>query len=110
MATQFRDTQCGHLIRFLTGDKMLQHPDEIDPEPCCAALASRTSKKGSNTSAEAQKELEADKETGVLVDWYGADDPEVRSAPYLPPTRYWFADADDGIRTLRTGPQAGNSS
>ena len=31
MTTQFRNTQFGHLVRFLSGDKLFRYPDEIDP-------------------------------------------------------------------------------
>ena len=31
MTTQFRDTQFGHLVRFLSGNKLFRYPDEIDP-------------------------------------------------------------------------------
>jgi DHA1 family multidrug resistance protein-like MFS transporter len=31
MATQFRDTACGQLIRLLSNKKLLRYPDELDP-------------------------------------------------------------------------------
>lgn len=31
MATQFRDTACGQLIRLLSRKKLLRYPDEVDP-------------------------------------------------------------------------------
>lgn len=31
MTSQFRDTQFGHLMRFLSGDKLFRYPDEVDP-------------------------------------------------------------------------------
>jgi DHA1 family multidrug resistance protein-like MFS transporter len=30
MTTQFRDTQFGHLVRFLSHNKLFQYPDELD--------------------------------------------------------------------------------
>jgi DHA1 family multidrug resistance protein-like MFS transporter len=31
MASLSRDTQFGHLLRFISGNKFLRYPDEIDP-------------------------------------------------------------------------------
>lgn len=31
MTTQIRDTQFGHLIRYISGNASLQYPDEVDP-------------------------------------------------------------------------------
>ncbi|KAI0129777.1 major facilitator superfamily domain-containing protein [Xylariales sp. AK1849] len=32
MAIQFRDTEFGHLVRFLSNNKLFRYPDEIDPQ------------------------------------------------------------------------------
>jgi DHA1 family multidrug resistance protein-like MFS transporter len=67
MATQFRDTHFGHLVRFLSGNKLFQYPDEIQT-PDIAFL--------DQPSTEDGKLSEAVKDT-ILVGWNGPDDPEV---------------------------------
>ena len=102
MTTQIRDTQFGHLVRYLSGKKLFQYPDEIDPSLYTTSLSPRTHRpqsdsadpsddlsvadeaasKKSNTQRddveEADKEQAlTDAEATFLVDWYCPDDPEV---------------------------------
>lgn len=99
MTTQFRDTQFGHLVRFLSGNKLFRYPDEIDPSLWKRSLQQDTS----STSTQSQErpnpsEKDSDTQDGDfrdlnskhvvedgkdihLVDWYGPDDPEVSTAP-----------------------------
>lgn len=100
MSTQFRDTQFGHLARFLSGDKWFPHPDEVDHTLWKAAIGSQAYKLTESNQPndiadvseaskeekviqsveqnEATKEKNAkDKEDVLLVDWYGPNDPEV---------------------------------
>ncbi len=99
MATQLRDTQIGHLIRLLSGKKLLPYPDEVDsslwkksalrPSPLESSQGPQI-EKPPNTENPANnpiKDLEAETngsnrviENGkdiYLVEWYGPDDPEV---------------------------------
>ena len=81
MTTQFRDTPCGHLIRVLTGNKILRYADEVDPKGYHAALTARTVEKGPSPDREevTQRKFEGGKDdVVVVVDWYSPDDPEVR--------------------------------
>ncbi len=98
MTTQLRDTQFGHLLRFLSGNKLFRYPDEIDPSLWKKSLqrdtTSTSTRSGKQTNASAQDldtqngDLQDRSGTHVvedgkdiyLVDWYGPDDPEV-SAP-----------------------------
>ena len=102
MTTQIRDTQFGHLVRYLSGKKLLRYPDEVDLSLCRKPFLSRSQDQqrdnvgpsddsndidgadadGSDT--ETQDVEKADKrraaavdEAMFLVDWYGPDDPEV---------------------------------
>ena len=101
----FRDTQYGHLVRFLTGQKLLRYPDEVDSTVWKDATrhgnvqVARRAQKGNSDlekSTDTSPPLEATtrspgvQDVGVnvlnaveagkdvyLVDWYGPDDPEV---------------------------------
>ncbi|KAI9838679.1 MAG: hypothetical protein M1819_004993 [Sarea resinae] len=104
MTTQFRDTQFGHLVRFLFGNKTFQYPDEVDPLLWRASLQ-RNTISTSTRSGEQSNSMEKPKDQnypiakgldtqGVasqdlcvnhviedgkdiyLIDWYGPDDPE----------------------------------
>ena len=98
MTTQLRETQFGHLVRFLSGHKLFRYPDEIDPSLWKNSLQRDTTStstwSGEQTNASTK---ECDTQDGglqdrsgshvvedgkdiYLVDWYGPDDPEV-SAP-----------------------------
>lgn len=105
MTTQFRNTQFGHLVRFLSGNKLFRCPDEIDPslwkkslQRDATSISTRSGKQsgGSEKSKDPNDSTHAstkgfdaqdvnlqDQSVGkdiYLVDWYGPDDPEV-SAP-----------------------------
>ena len=98
MTTQLRDTQFGHLLRFLSGNKLFRYPDEIDPSLWKKSLqrdtTSPSTPSGEQTNASAQdfnkqdgdlqdrsgNHVVEDGKDTYLVDWYGPDDPEV-SAP-----------------------------
>ena len=100
-----RDTQLGHLVRFLTGNRLLQYPDEIDPSIWKSAsrhgnvsVARRTQEGNSDSEkfteiippfvasngshgvqdvdVDGLRAVEAGKDV-CLVDWYGPGDPEV---------------------------------
>lgn len=61
MTTQFRDTQFGHLVRFLSGTKLFRYPDEIDPSLWKKSLQrDRTST--STPSGERSRSLEKSKD------------------------------------------------
>ncbi|KAL9610745.1 MAG: hypothetical protein Q9167_004564 [Letrouitia subvulpina] len=94
MTTQFRDTQFGHLVRFLSGHKLFRYPDEIDPSLWKKSLQQDTSSTSSRSPERPNaSEKESDTPDGDLrdlntkhvvedgkdihlVDWYGPDDPE----------------------------------
>lgn len=42
MTTPIRDTQFGHLTRYLSGNTLLQYPDETDPSLYLTAVSSKT--------------------------------------------------------------------
>ncbi|OTA54747.1 MFS general substrate transporter [Hypoxylon sp. EC38] len=85
MATQFRTTPFGQLIRFLTGKRLLRYPDEIDP-----SLWEKSSQRSTcldnpgrdhGTHVIGLQDLtnDDDAENGrdtIIVNWYGQDDPE----------------------------------
>ena len=102
MTTQIRDTQFGHLVRYLSSKKLLRYPDEVNLLLCKEPFTSRSQGQqrdnggpsddsndidGADTDGsgtEIQDVEKADKsraavdnEAMFLVDWYGADDPEV---------------------------------
>ena len=86
MATQLRDTEFGHIIRMLTGHKVLRYPDEIDLGGCQTALGGSIGDEKpvpplqdrTTGSRQEDDELEDGGREAFLVDWYGPDDPEVR--------------------------------
>jgi DHA1 family multidrug resistance protein-like MFS transporter len=101
MATQFRDTQFGHFVRFLSNDNLFRYPDEIDP----LLWKKRISTKSEEQSGEIEKpgrsddsndtapndlnlqgpnvdRIVEDGEDIYLVDWSGTDDPEVFYSSY----------------------------
>ncbi|OCK74224.1 MFS general substrate transporter [Lepidopterella palustris CBS 459.81] len=94
MATQFRDTQFGHLIRSVSGNKLFRYPDEIDPSlwkkshqrdksSTCARSEEQTNASSKDFDAR-DTDLEdvsvndavEDGNDIYLIDWYGPDDPE----------------------------------
>ncbi|KAI2626549.1 benomyl/methotrexate resistance protein [Hypoxylon sp. NC1633] len=84
MSTQVRDTEFGHLVRLLSGKKLLRYPDEVDPSLWKKFLQRETGPSGKQVN-EGQsvglQELSTDQVLGdsrsvYLVDWYGPDDPE----------------------------------
>lgn len=83
MAVQLRETQLGVLLRLLSGNRLLQYPDELDPslaktfqrdstDPETALKASEQNEEPvkANGGAEDRNEV-------YLVGWYGPNDPEV---------------------------------
>ncbi|KIV85784.1 hypothetical protein PV11_01442 [Exophiala sideris] len=104
--SQLRDTQFGHLVRFLSGYKYLRYPDEVDPSLWRKAMARDDTIKPNMQSDEREKPVDTTDQTtnassannlnsgdgdGArtsqghfvedgkdvhLVDWYGPDDPE----------------------------------
>ena len=101
----FRDTQYGHLVRFLSAKRLLRHPDEVDSTVWedstrhgNVQVARQTQKGNSDlekstdtsppldtstespdvqaVSTDGLRAVEAGKDV-CLVDWYGSDDPEV---------------------------------
>lgn len=109
MITQLRDTQFGHLIRYLSGNKLFRYPDEVDtlllkryihrdatsaptwPEERKSGLDSsgnRSDANGVSTNGYGRHDVgfqdfatnpvTENGEDTLVVNWYGADDPEVR--------------------------------
>lgn len=104
MAIYFRDTQFGHLVRFLSNNKVFQYPDELDPLLWRKALQRKTSldlrpvkeqgldlEKSKDATGSAVSTSRSRGRPGssgqdcaveegedvYLIDWYDADDPEV---------------------------------
>lgn len=97
MATQFRDTAFGHLVRLVSNNRLLQNPDEIDPTLWKKSFSgSDASSKNTNGSPRAKTNgpkgeasdgtvrdssgpahmVEGGKNIH-LMDWYGPDDPDI---------------------------------
>ncbi len=91
---QFRTTIFGQLVRLLSGNKLFQYPDEIDPSLWKRAIhqdsleppeapatgadkAAQDGVDGVPHNALVQRDGGQD---SILVDWYGPDDLEVRSS------------------------------
>lgn len=79
-----RATTFGEIVRCLSGNRLLQYPDEIDPSLWRKSIrrdeAEQTN--GSSNTFEKGEEQDMAAHQGVqseiiLVDWYGPDDPEV---------------------------------
>lgn len=96
MAFQFHTTTFGLLMRLLSGNKIFQYPDEIDPLLWKKFLRQDTSEQA-NDSGRGSPKNEADEHSVLqntvihdggnevlLVEWYGPDDPEVRQPPTTP--------------------------
>ena len=89
MAFQFHATTFGQLIRLLSGNKILQYPDEIDPLLWKRFLRQDASKHMNSSNIGPSKEeatedgapentvLHDGEQEILLVEWYGPDDPEV---------------------------------
>ena len=94
MTTQFRDTQFGHLVRFLSHRTLFRYPDEANPSLWKESVSHKGDtfaqpNGGGNSSVEklrTQSDSPQDASLGcvvergkdiVLVDWYGPEDPEV---------------------------------
>lgn len=98
MATQFRDTTFGHIVRFASNNRLLKYPDEIDPTLWKKSLQGQdasSSETANGSSVEKASNSRGDALDGTnlgssdpahipeggrdiyLVDWYGPDDPEV---------------------------------
>ena len=97
MQSHLQSTMFGQLVRFLSGGKLFQYPDEIDPFLWERAVETET--REHNTVAEqSAKEAQGctaigeqiggdDGQRILLVGWYGPDDPEV-SPLFLPLCSY----------------------
>lgn len=94
MASRFNSTVFGQLMRLLSGNRLFQYSDEIDPslwktaiQPDTAQASSLGEDIGSTEKADSHivglhnDGIEHDKRI-LLVSWYGSDDPEV--CPALP--------------------------
>jgi len=105
MTSQFRDTQFGQVVRFLSGEKLLRYPDENDPSLWKQSL--RRDKPHIKDDVDLQdKNINQALENGndiYLIDWYGPDDPEVSAVPS-------FIDkhVSHESRIHRIGPAAGS--
>jgi len=95
MSTQFRDTQFGHLIRFLSSNKLFPYPNEISPSEWKQLVQQSTistpisldatavvctneflTQQASLQDATVNRNVEDSKDL-YLVNWYGPDDLEV---------------------------------
>jgi MFS transporter, DHA1 family, multidrug resistance protein len=79
-----RTTAFGEIVRFLSGNRLLPYPDEIDPNIWRKSIRRNEAKQanGLSNTFEEGKGQDAAAHDGVqngilLVDWYGPDDPEV---------------------------------
>ncbi|KAK6952808.1 hypothetical protein Daesc_005102 [Daldinia eschscholtzii] len=91
MATQIRDTQFGHLVRFLSRNKLFPFPDEVDSSLWKTSLPGHTgpplkspTEQANDTQGVVVQDSDADQtiiddRNFYVVDWYGPDDPEVLS-------------------------------
>jgi DHA1 family multidrug resistance protein-like MFS transporter len=102
MTTQIRDTQFGHVVRFLSREKLFRYNDEIDPSfyesPIHVNLEPGADIPDDDRDGQARDggvaSKEQDRQHGdpwdthtspnrkiedevIIVDWYGPDDPEV---------------------------------
>ena len=127
-ATQFRDTQYGHVIRLLSNKNLLRYPDEIDPslwkkslhqdtaltrprlekpldpnDPANNSPRDDDTQEDSSQVPNTSQDVKEGKEI-FLVDWCGPDDPEVTAPHELLTTSYPLTSP----RILRTGPAAGS--
>lgn len=126
MTTLFRDTQFGHVVRFLSGNKLFRYPDESNH-----SLWEKFSQRESSSPGEHGEKIETidlattsapqDLElldrsvnhivTGgkdiFLVDWYDADDPEVSICFYR---FHATVTSHTALRIPRIGPARGSSS
>ncbi|KAM0523086.1 hypothetical protein ACHAPE_001578, partial [Trichoderma viride] len=88
MAFQFHTTTFGQLVRLLSGNKVFQYPDEIDPFLWKRFLHQDASEHmngpGQSPSKNEATEdgvlenniLHDGEQEILLVEWYGPDDPE----------------------------------
>lgn len=85
MAVQLRETQFGGLLRLLSGKRLLQYPDELDPNLAITfqrnSIDPEIDLKASEQNEEPVKGNEASQGRSevYLVGWYGPNDPEVYS-------------------------------
>ena len=102
MTTQIRDTQFGHVVRFLSRRRLLRYSDEIDASMYKSSIPSKLEQGadvqiqerdvqaiGRRANAEEADKQQGDREDAhtsptcqsekdvLLVNWYGPDDPEV---------------------------------
>jgi DHA1 family multidrug resistance protein-like MFS transporter len=72
MTTQFRDTQFGHLVRFLSGNKLFRYPDENDPSLWKRSLQ-RDTTSASTQSGEQSNSLEKSKDPNDSINASATD-------------------------------------
>ncbi|KAI1808758.1 benomyl/methotrexate resistance protein [Daldinia bambusicola] len=88
MVPQIRDTPFGHLVRFLSRDKLFLFPDEADPSiwkkplpgdtgtPLKSLTEQATITQGVVAQDSNADQTVVDDRNFYVVDWYGPDDPE----------------------------------
>lgn len=83
MAVQLRETQLGGLLRLLSGNRLLQYPDELDPGLAKTfqrdSINPQTDLKAIEQNEEPVKGNDGaeDRNDVCLIGWYGPNDPEV---------------------------------
>lgn len=94
MSFQFHTTTFGQLVRLLSGNRVFQYPDEIEPLLWKRFLRQDALEYTNDSGREPNKNEIAedgipqntvfydDNQEILLVDWYGPDDPEVRDFTY----------------------------
>ena len=138
MASQFRDTQFGHVVRLLSKRKLFRYPDEIDPSLWKKSLRQdglpkpagsedsrqigtlKTEKDRPNDDGESnlshgppdpqpsQDAIIGHEKDIFFVDWYSPDDPEVGHCYAYTLSRVMDC-ADLDCRIPKTGRVAGSS-
>ena len=89
MQSHLQSTIFGQLMRFLSGGKVFQYPDEIDPSIWERAVKTET-REDNTVDEQSAKEAQGCTAIGeqiggdggqriLLVGWYGPNDPEVRT-------------------------------
>lgn len=94
MASRFNSTIFGQLLRLLSGNRLFQYSDEIDPSLWKTAIQPGTAQasllgEGIDSAEKADSHIVGLRNDGIehdqailLVYWYSSDDPEV--CPALP--------------------------
>lgn len=87
MANQIRDTEFGHLVRFLSRRKLFRYPDEDDASLWKQCLQRDTGSTAAPSGEQTNQlvgdlcpsSIVGDSQDTYLVQWYGPDDLEVRT-------------------------------